>query len=112
MDSNAKILMTEMLQACRNVVAATAGRSLPEAFDSDKFLLENIYMNLYIIVENSISMGDSKKDFPQISWTEIGACADVLSQNVEQMDRRVIVSLIQTKLSVLTAKLEKILAAA
>ncbi len=101
-----------MLQACRNIAAATAGKSVPEAFDQDKFLLENIYMNLYIIVENSISMGDSKKDFPQISWAEIGACADVLSQSVDQLDRRVIVTLLKTKLQSLTYKLEAIMAKA
>jgi len=110
MEVNAKILLTEMLQACRNVSAAISGKDLPRALDSDKFLLENIYMNLYIIVENSIVMGDTKKDYPLINWSEVAACTDVLNKTAEQMDKRKIMMLLQTKLETFTRKLEKILA--
>ena len=110
MESNAKIVMSEMLQACRNISAATAGHSIPEAFGYDRDLLENVYYNLYFLVESGVRIGEAQKDFPAINWDEIGACADVLAKNMEQVDKRVIMNLIQCKIPSLSSKLEVILA--
>lgn len=108
MIDNAKTVMSELLQSCRNIMAATAGKSLPDAFDKEPFLLENIYMNLIILVESYIRIGDGKSDYPTINWEEIGSYTNVVKLPADKVERSLICSIIKNKIPSLTAKLERI----
>ncbi len=101
--------MTELLQSCRNIMAATAGLSIPKAFAKEPFLLENIYMNLIFLVESYIRIGNGKSDYPTINWEEIGNLTNVVKQPVEMVDQTLICTIVKNKIPSLIAKLEKIL---
>lgn len=106
---NAKIVISELSQSCKNIMAATAGVSIPEALEKDSFLLENIYMNLIILVESYIRIGDAKKDYPSINWEEIGSYTNVITRPVNEIDKKLISSIVKTKIPTLSAKLDRLL---
>ncbi|MCQ2253173.1 MAG: hypothetical protein MJZ61_06970 [Bacteroidales bacterium] len=84
---NIRKMINQMLQACRNIEAATF--VIPTAQSIDKDAVDNFYMCMTIILEAYMEIdGDHKYIFASINWDEVVRYIHILKMDFDKIDRQ------------------------
>ncbi|MBR4266331.1 MAG: hypothetical protein IKQ46_09780 [Bacteroidales bacterium] len=103
-----KSLISQMLQACKNIMSVTSDYSIADEIKDQDFVLDNVYMNIVVIIETYMKTDKDIKD-SIISQEEIKYFTDIINNDFREKDLSKILYVSKHFIPTLITKLNEIL---